>query len=350
MTAGLDPPAPEIRGEITRRRFVAGSLGLGAVILAGCGDDDRETAGSSPRTDAFPVTLAHKYGSTRIPQAPKRIVSIGYNDQDFTLALGQAVLGTVKSADYPYPDRPWARQAAGSAKPKTIGSLGKLNLEQIAALRPDLIIGLYAGTTKAEYSKLSRIAPTLAQPDAYPDYAVPWQQQLLATGRALGRRDRAQELVEQVEGRFAKARREHPEFEGRSVVLASLNDGDGYAAFTGPRGNFFTDLGLKIPASIAKRAGDEYFAEYSSEQVRVLDLDVVVMFATRKQAEADPLFQRLDAVREGRVIYLPIGNSDLYGALNYNSPLSLPFQIDGFVPRLAAAIDGDPATAIEPIA
>ncbi|MDP2710697.1 MAG: iron-siderophore ABC transporter substrate-binding protein [Solirubrobacteraceae bacterium] len=349
MTAVLDPPAPEIHADLTRRRFVTGSLGLGAVILTGCGDGDRETAGTTPGSDAFPVTIAHKFGSTQIPRPPKRIVSVGYNDQDFTLALGQPVLGTVRSADYPYPDRPWARQAAGSAKPKEIGSLGELNLEQIAALRPDLIIGLYAGTTKAEYSKLSRIAPTVAQPDRYPDYAIPWRQQLLLTGRALGRNDRARELVEQLENRFAKARREHPELEGRSVVLASLGDGSGYAAFTGPRGNFFTDLGLKIPAPIVKRAGDEYFADFSSEQVRLLDLDVVIMFATRKEAEARPLFRRLDAVREGRVIYLPIGNADLYGALNYNSPLSLPFQIDGFVPRLAAAVDGDPATAIEPI-
>lgn len=349
MTVELDPNSPDIRRDFTRRRFLASSLGLGAAILTGCGADDRETAGTVPRTDVFPVTLAHKFGSTQISQAAKQIVSVGYNDQDFLLALGQTVVGTVKTADYPYAERPWAGEAAADTKPKEIGSLGDLNFEQIAALRPDLIIGLYAGTTEDEYSKLSQIAPTVAQPDTFPDYAIPWQQQTLLTGRALGREDRAQELVKQVENRFAQARREHPEFEGRSVVLASLNDGQGYAAFTGPRGNFFTDLGLKIPAEIVERAGDEYFAEYSSEQADVFDLDVVIMFATREESEASELWRGLDAVREDRVVYLPIGNADLYGALNYNSPLSLPFQIDGFAPRLAAAIDGDTATVIEPI-
>lgn len=91
-----------------------------------------------------------------------------------------------------------------------------------------------------------------------------------------------------------------------------------------------------------------FFAEYSSEQVEVFDQEVVIMYGSREEAENDPLFESLDAVREGRVVYLP-ESADLYGALNYNSPLSLPFQIDGFVPRLSGAVDGDPATEVQPI-
>jgi iron complex transport system substrate-binding protein len=51
-------------------------------------------------------------------------------------------------------------------------------------------------------------------------------------------------------------------------------------------------------------------------------------------------------VREDRVIYLDL-EDQLAGALGYSSPLSLPFAIEEAVPRLAAAIDGDPKTKIE---
>lgn len=66
--------------------------------------------------------------------------------------------------------------------------------------------------TEDDYSKLSRIAPTVAQTDEFVDFGMPWQQQTLLTGRALGREDRARELVAEAEDRFARARKERPEF------------------------------------------------------------------------------------------------------------------------------------------
>ena len=112
---------------------------------------------------------------------------------------------------------------------------------------------------------------------------------------------------------------------------------------------FFTSLGFETPKEIAKLAGKGFSAKLSRERVQLLDQDVVIVFGKKEQLEDDPVFGRLDAVREGRVIYLPTGAPDLYGALNYNSPLSLPFQLDGFVPRLAGAVDGKPDTAVAPI-
>lgn len=77
---------------------------------------------------------------------------------------------------------------------------------------------------------------------------------------------------------------------------------------------------------------------------------MLVMFAAPEDLADDELFQRLDAVREGRVIYVPENDSALYGALAiFNSPLSQPLQLEGFVPRLEAALDGDPATEVAPV-
>lgn len=330
-------------------------VAMTAAMLAACGGDAGDE-GTAPRTGqegegAFPTTVEHQFGTAEIPQDPQRIVSVGFNDADFALAFGMTPVGTrALQDDYQFQQRPWAQQALGRADPEVVGA-AELNFEQIAALQPDLILGIYSGMTEREYELLSQIAPTVAQTDDFVDFGLPWQQQTQLTGRALGREEQARELVTRLEERFAQAREEHPELEGLSLALASPAE-DGYFAFSAEdlRTRFFTSLGFTVPQEIEELAGEAFFAELSGERVDLLDQDVLIMFATPEDLEDDALFQRLDAVREGRVIYLPTGgDNDLYGALNYNSPLSLPFQIDGFVPLLEAAADGDPATAVPPI-
>jgi iron complex transport system substrate-binding protein len=46
---------------------------------------------------------------------------------------------------------------------------------------------------------------------------------------------------------------------------------------------------------------------------------------------------RLDAVREGRVIYMDV-DGDFGNALGFSSPLSIPFALDQAVPQLAAVV------------
>ena len=62
----------------------------------------------------------------------------------------------------------------------------ELNFEQIAALDPDLIVGVSSGMTDADYDTLSQIAPTLAQPGDYIDYGMPWDVATELIGAATG--------------------------------------------------------------------------------------------------------------------------------------------------------------------
>ena len=66
----------------------------------------------------------------------------------------------------------------------------ELNFEQIAALNPDLIVGVSSGMTEADYATLSAIAPTLAQPGEYIDYGMPWDVTTELIGKAVGTSDR----------------------------------------------------------------------------------------------------------------------------------------------------------------
>lgn len=90
----------------------------------------------------FPVTVAHKYGTARVASPPKRVVTVGYNEQDFVLALGVEPVGVREwFGDQPNATWPWAQDELGDANPEVLPT-AELNFEQIAALWPDLIFGI----------------------------------------------------------------------------------------------------------------------------------------------------------------------------------------------------------------
>ncbi len=89
--------------------------------------------------------------------------------------------------------------------------------------------------------------------------------------------------------------------------------------------------------------------ELSPGLVGELDRDALVVVGVQEQdALADPLLAALPVVREDRTLFLGDFTQDFSAALGFSSPLSIPFALDVAVPRLAQALDGDPATAVEP--
>jgi iron complex transport system substrate-binding protein len=244
--------------------------------------------------------------------------------------------------DYHAPRRPWAQEQLGGAELPTVGGT-ELDIEAIAALDPDLIVGVYSYIDQAVYDQLSTIAPTLAQTDAYADGATPWQEQTLLTGRALGREERARELVDDVEGRFDEAVAAHPDLAGKEIAVDLTGVGSGHYLLGSDdlRTQFFTDLGLTVPGTST---------DVSPERMDLLDADVLAVNGyDQADADADPLLSALDVVSSGRTVLLGGYEGDVSAALGFGSPLSLPYLLDEVVPALAAAADGDPATAVTPL-
>lgn len=315
---------------------------------------------SSAGASGFPVTIEHKFGSTEIIEAPQRVVSLGYTDQDAMLALG-VVPAAVREffGEQPGAVWPWAREQLGGATPEVLNMpFGELNFEAIAALNPDVIVGVSAGITDAEYATLSQIAPTVAQSADYVDFGVPWQEQTRVIGRVLGLEERANELVAQTEARFAEVRAAHPEFEGKTSVIAAPAS-DGQFFFSGTeheRQRVLTSLGFTLPQELATLAGDAFYGTISGEQLPQLDTDVMVWTINAEQRatlEENAIYQQLRAVREGRTVFLDTSGTsgDLVGpALVFSSVLSLPIVFDQLVPQLSAAVDGDPGTSTTVIA
>ncbi|TDD45668.1 iron-siderophore ABC transporter substrate-binding protein [Kribbella antibiotica] len=327
------------------------------LALTACGAESKDApvAGQSAQGEteagAFPVTIKNKWGDAVIKEAPKRVVAVGLVEQDALLALGVVPVGTTEwFGDKPGALFPWAKAKLGSgALPTVLSDKDGIQFEKVAGLAPDLIIGLYSGITAADYKKLEAIAPTVAQPaDGGADYSVTWQTVTKTVGQAVGKPKAAEELVTGVEKKFEQARAAHPEFKGKTGLMASPYEGYFVYGPQDPRSKVLTDLGFVMPADMAKVVGDKFGANISTENVSLLDQQAVVWFPTKggtAKLKADPLLKSLKATTEARGIFIEENyDNDLYGATSFVSVLSLPIVLDQLVPKLAAAVDGNPAT------
>lgn len=296
----------------------------------------------------FPVAIEHKFGTTVIPSEPKRIVSVGYHDHESLLAVGVAPVAVrYNYGDHPYGVFPWGQELLGDATPVVLDfAMGELNLEAIAALRPDLISAVYSGITAEEYALLSRIAPTIAQTGAYIDFGMPWQEQTLMIGEAVGRRAQAEAAVAAVEARYEAVREKHPQFAGKKLVLAVWREGGqiGLLSEQDVRMRVFGNMGFELPESFAGLFGDQFYAFISVEQLRMLEeADIVIWHQMawspgREAIESHPLFASLRVAREGRVLFL---EDDVDDALQFGTVLSLPYLLDRIVPMLEEIVPSE---------
>ena len=321
-------------------RGVAG-LATGLLLAAGlaaCGSSDDGTAStpaaSSP--SAFPVTIQHKFGSTTIKSKPTRVVTVGWNDQDFALSLGVVPVST-REWFTEYPTYPWVKSKLGGKKLPTFSA--EINYEAIIKQKPDLILAIYETVSKDVYAKLSAIAPTVIQSKDHPDEETPWDVQTLTTGTALGLQPQAQALVTKVRDAFAAAKKAHPEFAGKTLVADyGPENGQHYLLPAGdPRRALFDALGFKAQA----QSGD-----VSEERLDLLDKDILFI---NGQSKADALkrgvFARLNVVKTDRTLYTGF-STPLAGALSFSGPDALLYSLDALVPALAQAADGNPATKV----
>lgn len=328
---------------------LTGALLAAASLPVTAAQATRDAAAPS---DPFPVTVENKFGETTIEAAPERIVTVGLVEQDVLLALGVAPIATTEwFGEQPGAIFPWAMdelEAIGAPIPENVGTADSVNFEAIAAQDPDLILAIYAGITESDYDRLAEIAPTVAQPADYVDWGAPWDVATRMIGQALGQPQEAEELIADVEGQFATVREAHPEFQGATAVVAAPYEGIWVYAPEDPRGRFLLDLGFELPAGLAELTGAGFGVDLSEEQSAMLDVDAII-WITDEATGTDvggPVYRTLPVHTEGREVFVDSYDIGLGTATSFVTPLSLEFLLDGIVPKLAAAIDGDPATVV----
>ncbi|KQU34491.1 MULTISPECIES: ABC transporter substrate-binding protein [unclassified Rhodococcus (in: high G+C Gram-positive bacteria)] len=316
--------------------FAATVLLLGT---AACSSSDTDSAPAADASGAFPAEVTDKFGTVTVEGAPERLVTAGYNDQDFALALGVTPVATRGFTGYDYTTRPWAQQQLNGATIPEVGS-DTLDLEGVAAAEPDLIMATYAYLEEPEYQQLGQIATTVGDiPGSDGSETPSWRDQLTAYGTALGKTAEAETVRDEVDATFVDATTQNPSFAGRTAAVALYLDGTFYILDSGdPRNRFFTDLGFATP---------ETTGTVSPERYDLLDQQTLVLLGvTPEDVAGDPLLQSLNVVKEDRTVYVGEFGTTVPAALGFASPLSLPYAVDALVPVLARASDDDPATRV----
>ena len=336
----------------TRRSFLLGAAGAAAAAaLAACGSDDggggtgtggAADAGTTAAAGRFPVTVTDRYGETTIEQAPERVVCYGYNDHDTMLALGVVPVGLIQwIPEWKRGVGPWSLDALGDARPELFRG-EEVPFEQIAALRPDLIVSVTHDLRTSDRDRLAQIAPIVSTPAGYPSYGLPPAEAALQTGAALGLRPEAQRLVDALEARYAEVRRAHPEFEGKTaMVVTPVADGQmSVFADSDTRGRLVTSLGMRQPAEVAELVGDDFYAYLSPERFGVMEVDTLIVLAYNA-ASAGALrsmatYQQLDVVRRGGAVV--IDDMDTAMGLAAGTVTSVPWALGRLVQPLADAV------------
>ncbi|MFD0417379.1 iron-siderophore ABC transporter substrate-binding protein [Streptomyces sp. NPDC127108] len=328
----------------------AATLSVG--LLAGCGSDKKDDGDDSGDKNApaaagkFPVTVEHAFGSTEVKKAPKRVVTVGYTDDQAVLAFGVKPVGMTDQ--YPNPagespdintQWPWVKDKWGDTKPEVIMKNGDSgpNYEKIAALRPDLIIAVYSEVDKAAYDKLSKIAPTVGRTKGEKElFSAPWQDNAVHIGKALGQEAKGKKLVEGIQAKLDKAKKDHPKLASQTAVALSWYK-KSLAPFTSTdvRGRLVTGIGYKYQTEIDKVADGNFSTQLSPERTDLVDVDHIFVINDKADTAAlkkFKLFANLDAVKKGNVSYLLDSEGPAVGAaMSQGTLLSLPYAIDELV-------------------
>jgi iron complex transport system substrate-binding protein len=289
----------------------------GVALVAACGS---EKPGEVAEDGS--VTVKHVFGETKIPAPPKRVVSAGFTEQDDLLAVGVVPIAVTDwFGGEPFAAWPWAQPRLGGAQPVVLSLADGIQVDQIAALSPDLIVAINAGLDQDTYTKLSAIAPTIAQ-SGQDAFFEPWKDQATTIGQAVFKHDDMQRLIADIEEKFTTSGTNNPQFAGKKVLLlAGTLSSDGPQAMTpGWRTDFLTQMGLAVTDGV-DTADVLIWCTESDEDQAVLPADSTV--------------QRLTATTQQRNIFT---GKELAGAIAFASPLSYPLVADQLPPRIAQVL------------
>ncbi|MBM7652011.1 ABC transporter substrate-binding protein [Neobacillus cucumis] len=278
---------------------------MAIFLLAACGGTDEKTTVKSetPKTtDEKSYTVEHAMGSTTIKGTPKRVVILTNEGTEALLALGVKPVGAVQS----FTGNPWYEHIADKMKGvKVVGLESEVNVEAIAALKPDLIIGNKMRQEKI-YDQLSAIAPTVFAETLRGD----WKENFKLYAKALNKVDKGKEVIQDYDSRIATLKEKLGDKTKMKVSMVRFMAGqvriyhkDSFS------GVILNDLGFARPESQDKND----FAELNvtKERIPAMDGDILFYFTydtgdgkgseLEKEWIDDPLFKNLEVAKKGEV-------------------------------------------------
>ncbi|TKC15386.1 ABC transporter substrate-binding protein [Robertmurraya kyonggiensis] len=273
-------------------------------LLAACGSKETssDTKGAATKTEDTSYTIEHAMGSTLIDKAPKKVVILTNEGTEALFALGITPVGAVQS----WTGDPWYDHIASQMKDvEVVGTESEVNLEAIASLQPDLIIGNKV-RQEAIYEQLSQIAPTVFSENL----AGNWKENFEFYAKALNLEEKGKETLASYDARIDELKGKLSDQLTKKISVVRFVAGDVRIyqkdSFSGV---ILDQLGFARPES---QDVDEFALNgVTKEQVPLMDGDILFYFtyetgdgaATELEKEwlEDPLFKNLTVSKNGAV-------------------------------------------------
>jgi iron complex transport system substrate-binding protein len=284
-------------------RFLLPLLVTTALLIAACGAVAPAVA-PAPATRAFTDSVGR---SVQIPATPQRIVALNDSNGGVqVLSLGVKLVGlTTRNGESPLAKR---YDLSGV---EAVGDYNSPNLEKIAALKPDLIVGYAFRGQPAQketslVQRLEEIAPTVFMDTGGKVDAV-----MTGFATLLGVEARLDEQRAAYRARIATMKEKiGPDIDNITVSVIQMQDdgrintfGKGWFAF----GEVLQDIGFtSFPANQATGVAVETccLPSVSLEELPEFDGDIILYYKTRPTNDytTQPLFQQLKAVKAGQIL------------------------------------------------
>ncbi|GAB2524182.1 ABC transporter substrate-binding protein [Nocardiopsis aegyptia] len=191
-------------------------LPVAAVLaIAGCGSADPAGTQEADAGAAGTHVVEHARGEAEVPEDPQRVVVLEPVQLDTSVALGAVPVGAAVFDEAAGAPAYLGEEASGI---ESVGTVPEPNLEKIAALEPDLILGTESRHS-ALFDQLDSIAPTVFMASQ----ADPWTENVELVARALGDEEGAAELLADYEERCTEVADAHGT-EGMTAQLIRPRD------------------------------------------------------------------------------------------------------------------------------
>ncbi|MGH8931967.1 MAG: ABC transporter substrate-binding protein [Egibacteraceae bacterium] len=247
----------------------------------------------------FPRTVEHALGSTEIPAEPRRIVALDQTFVDAAFAIETPIVGftEIPGSGSELPEYLGEARATLGRDAESVGPLDNLNVERVAALRPDLILSARIRHEEL-YDTLSQIAPTVFSETTGPT----WKDNIRLLAQAVGKEELAEQRISEYERRAMAIgdaiRAEQGGNPTISLIRFLPTETRLYqkASFSGI---VLADTGLARPPS---QDVDEFAVPISEERIPDAEADYIFVTVTEggesaqvsERFRANPLWGQLD--------------------------------------------------------
>ncbi|WP_282172940.1 ABC transporter substrate-binding protein [Cytobacillus firmus] len=277
------------------------------LFLAACGNSseqdekaDKEKEGT--KTEDTGYTIEHSMGTTKLDKAPEKVVILTNEGTEALLSMGVTPVGAVQS----WTGDPWYDHIADDMKDvQVVGTESEVNVEAIAALQPDLIIGNKMRQEKV-YDQLNDIAPTVFAETLRGD----WKENFELYAKAINKEEEGKKVLADYDSRIEEIKTSLGDKLDQEVSIVRFMAGDVRIYHKDSFSGVILDqIGLARPES--QNVDDFAEKNATKERIPAMDGDVLFYFTYEtgdgeanklaKEWIEDPLFKNLKVAQEGNV-------------------------------------------------